>query len=980
MSGRVVTRKGILWAGLALAATFGPVAAQEQVDSTQIRIMERLRRLGRPPGFDSILFTQDSLAQAAALEGRRGTSSAGGDSVTAALLSMPGFTLTEYDAGSATFEAEDRVLLLIAPAEGDATVAREGLTIAADTSILFDESSGLLQAVGNSTFTPPEGDPVESVTMIYDMNQARGSATGTRTKFQEGGANWQVTGDMPFAAADSSFMSHAHFTSCEIEEPHYHFEAGEIKIVGGNVLVARNVRLYFADVPVFWLPFIAQSLSQGRSSGLLTPRFSVNDIVRTSGGYRRRVSNMGFYWAMSDYSDALMALDWFSDNFLSLTSSVRYRFNRQFLDGSLNFRRYWRQDGSTELALDTRHQWDFDERTQMRVSGRYASSNDFVRENSFNPAEVTQSIDSEGGINRRFGWGSLALGANRKQYLSDDRTEWTLPSANLSLSTITLFRAPPNRARFFNNMTWSGSSSFARRTLQRIQPDTFSFGEANTANSTGSIRSSLSLGNLSISQNLQVRESVTLDVPEALLLLGDSVTPMSVLTGGAARDIAEADLTWSSSIDYQQQLIGSTTLTPRLSVSGSQFRADDSPVASSFVSAPSRIAFGATLKSDIYGIRGGFGPFEAIRHKLSPSIQYEWSPTTTPSELQREVFGSRALQPKNAISITINQTWEAKRRVEETDSSNAPGGPGRTQPRTSPQTEPGAPSPEGLAPDSLSLLRGAGEDPEGPNSLQPNPPVTLLALRTSVVRYDFVEADTVGTFLSGFETTRLSNQISSDYLRGLSVSVDHELFEDTEVEGEMQRSFAPHLSQVNFSFSLGSSSAIFRWLSSLAGADGGETSRLEDEPEAVDPFQAAGATDESSIVPGVGPPTSRAPAAARTRGSSGGWNANLSYALQRPRGDGTSTSQMITGTVTMRPTEQWDLSWRTAYDLERRAFNDHSIRLSRDLHRWQANFDFLQTATGNWSFRFEVSLMDNRDLKFDYKQRNLDVGVPASRR
>jgi hypothetical protein len=278
------------------------------------------------------------------------------------------------------------------------------------------------------------------------------------------------------------------------------------------------------------------------------------------------------------------------------------------------------------------------------------------------------------------------------------------------------------------------------------------------------------------------------------------------------------------------------------------------------------------------------------------------------------------------------------------------------------------------------LLRGVGEDPEGPNSLQPNQPVTLLALRTSVVRYDFVEADTVGTFLSGFETTRLSNQISSDYLRGLSVSVDHELFEDTEVEGEMQRSFAPHLSQVNFSFSLGSSSAIFRWLSSLAGADGGETSRLEDEPEAVDPFQAAGATDESSIVPGVGPPTSRAPAAARTRGSSGGWSANLSYALQRPRGDGTSTSQMVTGTVTMRPTEHWDLSWRTAYDLERGAFNDHSIRLSRDLHRWQANFDFLQTATGNWSFRFEVSLMDNRDLKFDYKQRNLDVGVPASRR
>ena len=298
--------------------------------------------------------------------------------------------------------------------------------VEADTSILYNEETGRLQTQGQSTFTPETGDPIESTSLIFDISEERGSAFGAETSYSEGGANWLVTGDMPFAAADSSFMSHARFTSCDLEEPHYHFETDEIKIIGGNVLVARPVRLYFADVPVAWLPFVAQSLSQGRSSGILTPRFSVNDIVRTSGRYRRRVSNIGFYWAMSDYSDALMALDWFSQNFLSVTSSLRYSFNSQFLDGDLTFRRYWRANGSTELALDTRHNWDLDERTQLRASGRYASSNDFIRENSFNPAEVTQSIDSEGGINRRFNWGTASVGANRKQYLSDDRTEWTL--------------------------------------------------------------------------------------------------------------------------------------------------------------------------------------------------------------------------------------------------------------------------------------------------------------------------------------------------------------------------------------------------------------------------------------------------------------------------------------------------------------------------------------------------------------------------
>jgi hypothetical protein len=99
--------------------------------------------------------------------------------------------------------------------------------------------------------------------------------------------------------------------------------------------------------------------------------------------------------------------------------------------------------------------------------------------------------------------------------------------------------------------------------------------------------------------------------------------------------------------------------------------------------------------------------------------------------------------------------------------------------------------------------------------------------------------------------------------------------------------------------------------------------------------------------------------------------------MQRPQDPTRPASKMLSGTVRMQPTPSWSVSWRTAYDLEAAAFNDHSIRLSRDLHRWQANFDFLQTATGNWTFRFEVSLLDNRDLKFDYKQRNLDLGLPT---
>ena len=942
------------------------VAPEEQADSSRIRIMERLRRLARPPGADSLLYVQDSTRLAEAAAGNRPISAAS-DSVTAALLSMPGYSLTEYQGGSADFQAQERNLVLKAAEGARARLSQEAMVFEADSAITYNQTTGRLRGVGGTTFTPPEGDAVESPSMVFDVDEARGSATDARTSYTQAGARWLVRGDMPYAAQDSSFMSHAQFTSCDLEVPHYHFETDEIKIVGGNVLVARGVRLYFADVPVFWLPFIAQSLSSGRSSGILTPRFSVNDIVRTSGGYRRRVSNVGFYWAMSDYSDALVALDWFSDTFTSLTGSASYRWNQQFLQGDMNFRQYWQADGNTQRAIDTRHSWQMNERTDLRVSARYASENDFVRENSFNPREVTQSIDSEGGINRRFDWGQLSLSANRRQYLSDDRTEWTLPSANLSLSPITLFRADPTQASFWNNMTWSGSGSVRRNTVERtFEPaDTFSFSQANTVRSAGSVRSTLSIGNLSFGQSVELTQDETLGVPEALLLPGDSVIPPQ-LVSGPSRDIMQSNLSWSSSVSYQQQLIGSTTLTPRVSINGRMFRADTASLAQSFVSAPPRVSAGAQLKTDIYGFYPGVGSFEAIRHKLSPSFDWQWSPESSPNDLQRQVFGSRVLQPQNTLAITVNQTFEAKRAEPEDTTAAGAGAPG--QPLDSLPAVPGGapPQPAGTV----------GEPRRVPQAQI----VNLLALRTSVVRYDFVQADSAGDFLQGFETTRLTNQISSDILRGLSVSTDHELFDDRVEQGQVvERRFDPHLSSVNLSFSLGSGASLFRWLGLSGGADGEEQPEEPADLGIEDPFDVQGATDEATIIPRgqIGDPVG--PARPVTRGSVGTWNVNLSYSLQRPRASGSPTSQMLTAMLRLQPTPSWELSWRTAYDIEAGRFNDHSIRLTRDLHRWQANFDFLQTATGNWSFRFEVSLLDNRDLKFDYDQQNIDLARTGTR-
>ena len=161
-----------------------PDSLQAQADSARQAILDRLQRLARGPGADSVLFVQDSLRMAQAAAGNRG-GGAGMDSIARALLEMPGFSLTEYDAESAEFDARRRILVLQAPPEGRARVTQEGSVFEADTSIVFNEGTGSIRAVGNGTFTPPEGDPVEAVDMIFDIEQGRGTARGARTSYQQ---------------------------------------------------------------------------------------------------------------------------------------------------------------------------------------------------------------------------------------------------------------------------------------------------------------------------------------------------------------------------------------------------------------------------------------------------------------------------------------------------------------------------------------------------------------------------------------------------------------------------------------------------------------------------------------------------------------------------------------------------------------------------------------------------------------------------
>lgn len=953
MTGGSQVRVATVLVGLAFGVGWSAPAAAQDPDSTSARsrVLRRLDNLNKPLGVDStLIIDREALSRAARARGTGGLPTlTPADSLMRRLLELSGYTATDYEGRRAEFHSPEQLLILLGEEDAPAQVVQTEQVITAIDSIIMDDRTGFIRTRGETVTQQRGGEPVISENIIFDINAARGTAVAANTQFSTS-ALWYLRGDMPGVYPDSVFGDAIDFTTDE--EWRYHFAAREAKIVGGSWLVARNVTLNFEDVPVMWLPFLLQNVEGGRSSGVLFPQFSITDVVRTSRGQSRRVSNFGYYWATNEYSDIAVTGDWWSDNFFSLTGVGRYNVARQFLRGTVNFRRFWRSEGGGELSFDTQHAWQMSERTSFSASARYASSSDFVRRNSFDPREVTQSINSQGGFSHRFDWGALSVSADRRQFLNDDRVEQTLPTLGLSLSSMTLFRAPESEAKFYNNLTWSGSSSFSRSTTDRVSQaeDGFQRGLSDKARTNASFSSSLNAGGLSWSQSLQVAQAVDREIPL-------SAVDTTVALGSGIEDRSTTDLSWTMGLGYQQRLVGTTTLTPNLRLSGQARRSDDIPEASSFVSSPTRVAFGASLKSDIYGFFGGFAGYDRIRHKFSPTIRYDYAPGVTPSALQTTVFGAGEQKARNVITLGINQTFEAKRG---TNVDQAPG--------------------DGAVGDSLvadsAAVQGGLVDPTAPTRrTAAEEIVNLLSLRTQAVTYDFVRAGD-GRFIDGFTTTSLRNSISSDLLRGLAVDFTHDLFGQNDA-GE--RTFDPLLTSMNLSFSMNNRSNILSFLPFIGGGDAPDELEDEFEDDLDDERVEISPTDPASIVPGSGSrerdaEREEARRQRRQRSSVGQWNLSLSYSLNRARNQEVPASQMLRSTLRFKATENWDVNWRTSFDVTEGNFLDHSLRLTRDLGRWEARFDFLQTATGNWSFRFNVALIDLRDLKFDYDQRSESAG------
>ena len=922
------------------------------------------------------------------------------DSVMAQLLLRSGYSVTRYEGNTVRMQRKDREMYL----RGKAQVSRDSAILLGDT-ITFNDSTQIVEARGDTVLLrdPSRGpdDVVGRQMLRYDVRAREGLVRDVTTAV-ESGERWIVHGGVAAfkgdttADGESAFYARSGmFTSCQDPTPHFHFASSEIKMISKNILVARPAVMYIADIPVFWLPFIFQDVRSGRRSGIIPPRIGVSDIVRNQSGYRRMVEDFGYYFAINDYLDAELTMDWRSGanptegdpGWVRFNNRARYAWQDRFLAGELGVSFQRLQDGSSNQQYSLNHRQEFSQRTKLTANVNYVTNTTVQRNTTFNPYAAVQTISSQMSFSTGRGPFSLSLGGTQQQYPGREAIDRTFP-------TLSITSKPINAGGW---LTWTPSfqmSSTDNLHIDRVGDFAFRYipGPGGTLDSIPLDRNSRSTS-IRFDTPLQIRGfdwrnsfSVTdkyNDFPTKKTVVDVNDTTKKELRVYKRSYLTEVN--WETGFALPGFFQGTWNLTPSVSfqkVDPHGLFVRSERTGNSFVANSIRPAFGVGVSPTLYRRFPGLGPVAAIRHSITPSLSYQYTPAGNVSDEYLEAVGSTRIgylgaNRQNMVSLGLSTLFEAK------------------------------------------LRPAVDTQPE-----EQWKKIKLLTLNFTSLGWDFERARV--TKSTGLTNRTFGFTARSDVLPGFDLGMDWSLFQGDPISDTA--AFKPYRESVRASLSLGPASPIVRGIGRLlgiqitdstTGAPGTQPS--DSRPMGASQAFVAGqpiAGSISQIANMAGVPSGR------------GWEWSLTYSQQRsrpPSGSGVvvvdpyadcqpylsdpvlyqnclqleshttdagGAGETTTGggTYFLMPeqssaqsnlsfhiTERWSAQWSTTYDFTRSEFASQIFTLTRELHDWNATFAFMRAPNGNFTFNFHISLKAQPDLKFDWDTRDYPRGYTGPR-
>jgi len=910
------------------------------------------------------------------------------DSVMRVLMTRPGYSATRYQGDVAVFNAQTHTLELKGKRAG---VSRDQTVLVGD-SIIYNDSTKIMVARGDTvTLRDPQqqaADVVARGRMAYNVELHRGVVTNISTAIEETGQHWLVHGVTAAFVSDTTrgretafYVRNGTITSCDDSIPDYHFRSNEIKMVTKNIMVARPAILYIGDVPIMWLPFIFQDIRSGRRSGVITPRFGVSELLRNSPTYRRHVENLGYYFAISDYMDAQVALDWRSGarstvgdpGWVRINGEMQYRWLDRFITGRVALFRHAQNDGSTNTGLSWGHSQDFSQSTHLRTDINYVTNTFIQRTTAFIPAQVLANISSRASYDTKIGPASLSLGGTRTQHPGRTEVEQSFPNFSITvptLSPVSWFDWSPGFSvstdqiinsdagaefpyRYFTNQT--GLPDSVRRVL-------------NSRNTSSSFDTPIRIGGFTWSNRFTLADQEN-DAP-ALVKVRD-VNDSSKVTPTIFAKTFSTQIDWQTGINLPAFLQSSLKVSPSVSfgnVDGHTYWRRTQLDGGKLVHQAKRATVGLSASPTLFALFPGFGPVSRFRHSITPIISYGYAPAADISDeylhsLNTSRQGYLGALAQNRVSLGLSHVLEAK--LKSTDTS------GTAEPKK----------------------------------------IKILSMNFSSLAYDFERARQ--THRSGFATDAIGSDVSTDLIPGFHGGIRYSLYQG-DILSDSAR-FKPFRESIDAGVTINSQSGIFGAISRVFGRA---------VPQQNPQIERVGQSSDDALANRVAS-TPVAGITARNRQynipETQGWSATLTYSSSRqrpPTGNATVIDNdpkvkcaqylvnpivyeqciqlesananggvplasatpggaffrtpgrdNLQSSMTFHLTPKWAGSWNTNYDFQAKKFGSHMVTLQRELHDWRAIFAFTQAPNGNFAFNFFIALTAEPDLKFNYDKQ-----------
>lgn len=213
----------------------------------------------------------------------------------------------------------------------------EGPTITVEQGSSTARAKASRDSLGRPSELPVYTDSAGSFTaetMAYNYKTRIGTASDISSKDEQGIYSGRNVKRMP---SGELYIEDGVYTTCDLEEPHYWFEGEHMRIIPDDRLISRPFIMYIHPeifnkrlpvLPVMYLPYMSAPISNKRASGFLFPRLG------SGGDMGTYLSNLGYFWAISDYADLRVEGDVSFNGSWRLGQRFRYQ-NGDLYSGSI---------------------------------------------------------------------------------------------------------------------------------------------------------------------------------------------------------------------------------------------------------------------------------------------------------------------------------------------------------------------------------------------------------------------------------------------------------------------------------------------------------------------------------------------------------------------------------------------------------------------------------------------------------------------